>query len=136
MAKNDNDFSVIAAGQNPPNPVELLSSPRMNKALEKLRKTYDYVILDFPPLGEVSDAMAAADKVDGILLVVRQNYCNRLALADTVHQFEFVNAKLLGVVLNGTTESEGKYGKKYYRRYNKKYAYAAAHEKAAESKKN
>lgn len=129
IADNEKAFHVIAAGQNPPNPVELLSSNRMNTAIDTLRKCYDYVILDLPPLGEVSDAMAVANKVDGMLLVVRQNYCNRIALSDTIRQFEFVNTKLLGIVLNGTTESEGKYGKKYYKRYGKQYAYASADNK-------
>ena len=78
--KNDeNAFHVIAAGQNPPNPVELLSSDKMAAVLEMLRQNYDYVILDLPPVGEVSDAMAVAKILDGMLLVVRQNYCNRIA---------------------------------------------------------
>ena len=114
-------FHVITAGQNPPNPVELLSSVRMEAALNTLRKYYDYVILDLPPVGEVTDAMAVAPKADGMLLIVRQNYCDRLVLADAVRQFAFINSKILGVVLNGTVESSRTYGKKYYRRYYKYY---------------
>ena len=86
---NEDAFHVITAGQNPPNPIELLSSDRMKKALEFLRKTYDYVILDLPPVCEVSDAMAVAKETDGMLMVVRQNYCDRLALAEFVRQFDF-----------------------------------------------
>lgn len=129
-----NAFHVIAAGPNPPNPVELLSSERMATALKALRKLYDYVILDLPPVSEVSDAMAIADQTDGILLVVRQNYCDRMILEDTARQFQFINAKLLGVVFNGTTVSSGKYGKSYYKKYGSKYehAYEVA---AARSKK-
>lgn len=114
-------FSVITAGQNPPNPVELLSSARMEAALEILRKSYDYVILDLPPVGEVTDAMAVAKKTDGMLLVVRQNYCDRIVLADAVRQFAFINSKILGVVMNCTVESSRTYGKSYYRRYYKYY---------------
>ena len=114
-------FSVITAGQNPPNPVELLSSARMELALETLRKYYDYVILDLPPVGEVTDAMAVAKKTDGMLLVVRQNYCDRIVLADAVRQFAFINSKILGVVMNCTVESSRTYGKSYYRRYYKYY---------------
>ena len=115
-------FHVITAGQNPPNPVELLSSARMKKALDLLRKAYDYVILDLPPVGEVSDALAIAKETDGILLVVRQNYCDRSVLADAVHQFAFINAKTLGVVFNCTSENGGKgYYKRYYRGYAKSY---------------
>lgn len=118
-------FHVISAGQNPPNPVELLSSERMRKALNRMRKTYDYVILDLPPVGEVTDAMAVAKETDGMLLVVRQNYCDRIVLSEAVRQFEFISAKILGVVFNCTSEHGGNYGKgyykNYYRRYSKKY---------------
>jgi len=122
LVDNEKAFHVISAGQNPPNPVELLSSTRMDSVIETLREHYDYVILDLPPLGEVSDALAVANKVDGTLLVVRQNYCNRVIFSDTIRQFEFINTKLLGVVFNGTTEHEGKYGNRYYKQYRNKYA--------------
>lgn len=114
-------FHVIASGQNPPNPVELLSSVRMNKMLQQLRQLYDYIILDLPPVGEVSDALAVAKETDGILLVVRQNYCNRIVLGDTVRQFEFVGSRILGIAFNCTTETSGGYGKKYYKKYYKTY---------------
>lgn len=114
---NGSLFDVIAAGQNPPNPVELLSSGKMERMLEALRKVYDYVIIDLPPVGEVSDAVAVAKRIDGMLLVVRQNHCDRQVLADAVRQFEFVDTRILGVVLNGTSEHTGKYGKKYYYSY-------------------
>ena len=132
-----NTFHVIAAGQNPPNPVELLSSLRMKKALNAMRKVYDYVILDLPPVGEVTDALAIAKETDGILLVVRQNYCDRNLLADTVRQFDFINAKTLGVVFNCTSEHTGKgYYKKYYKGYAKSYENNDRSVAAAPSKKS
>ena len=115
-------FQVVAAGRNPPNPVELLSSPKMARMLERLRGSYDYIILDLPPVGEVSDALAVAKLTDGMLLVVRQNYCNRVAMSSLVRQFEFVGSRILGVVYNCTTEDGGAYGKKYYKRYGNKYS--------------
>lgn len=147
IKRDEKAFHVIAAGQNPPNPIELLSSAKMARMLELLRKSHDYIILDLPPVGEVSDAMAVANMTDGILLVARQNYCDRMILGDTVRQFEFIGAKILGVVYNCTTESGtkgyykryyNKYGKRYYHRYyTSKGSYAAAdasqkREKAAE----
>lgn len=110
-------FHVITAGENPPNPNELLSSIRMHDALDALRQFYDYVILDLPPISEVSDAMTIANETDGTLLVVRENYCDRLMLAHAIRQLEYINAKILGVVINCTTEKTGKYGKKYYTKY-------------------
>lgn len=122
LGSKGNAFHVISAGQNPPNPVELLSSSRMEKMLVILRKAYDYVIIDLPPVGEVSDAMAVAKKTDGMLLVVRQNYCDRVVLSDAVRQFEFIDTRILGVVFNCTSEHTGKYGKGYYKRYYKRYS--------------
>ena len=135
---DESAFHVITAGQNPPNPVELLSSARMEAALNALRKYYDYVILDLPPVGEVTDAMAVAKKTDGMLLVVRQNYCDRIVLADAVRQFDFIESKILGVVVNCTVESGGKYGKSYYKKYyGKNYSktYEEASKTAARAKR-
>ncbi len=113
-------FDVISAGQTPPNPVELLSSEKMAKTLALLRKSYDYILLDLPPVGEVSDALAVANQVDGMLLVVRQDYCDRHALLSTVSQFEFIESRILGVVYNCASQSGGHYGYKgYYRKYGK-----------------
>ncbi len=134
-------FDVIAAGQNPPNPIELLSSVRMTKFLVLMRQKYDYIILDLPPVGEVSDAMAVAKETDGILLVVRQNYCNRLVLKEAVRQFEFIEARILGVVYNCTAENGGRYGKGYYKRYYRKYGkrysrYYGRYHKQSEQEQN
>ena len=122
LKKEEKAFHVIAAGQNPPNPVELLSSGKMSRFLQQLRQVYDYIILDLPPVGEVSDAMAVANQTDGMLLVVRQNYCDRLVLKDAVRQFDFINARMLGVVYNCATESGARYGKNYYKRYYRQYS--------------
>lgn len=120
--KADEDaFHAISAGSMPPNPMELLSSRRMQKMLEILRQRYDYIILDLPPVGEVGDALAVAKLTDGMLIVVRQNYCDRIALNSAIRQFEFVDAKILGLVINCTTEDGGRYGKPYYRKYYKQY---------------
>ena len=121
IKNEENAFHVITAGEIPPNPIELLSSKRMAAVLKGLRKAYDYIILDLPPVSEVSDALAVAKETDGILLVVRQNYCDRIALNDAIHQFDFVNSKILGVVLNCASEYGGKYEKGYYRRYYRAY---------------
>lgn len=117
ILSEETPFHVISAGQNPPNPVELLSSVRMAGLLTVLRKNYDYVILDLPPVGEVSDALAVAKETDGMLLVVRQNYCTRPVLADTVCQFEFLNTKILGVVVNFSHENGEKRGGSYKKAY-------------------
>lgn len=135
---SEENFDVIAAGVNPPNPIELLSSSKMHRALEILRERYDYIIVDLPPVGEVSDAMAAAKFVDGILLVVRQNYCNTASLGSAVSQFEFIESRILGVVMNCVSEKSGKYARKYYKKYYSSYqsSYAAADSKLKNKNKH
>lgn len=127
-------FTVVPAGKIPPNPTELLNSPRMERFMERFAKNFDYVILDLPPVEEVSDALVAAKLADGVLLTVRQNYCNRVALNDTIRQFEFVKGKILGFLLTCTTENGAGYGnyyyKYYYRRYGKYYKYARSYEES------
>ena len=123
IRENEWSFHAISSGRVPPNPMELLSSARMEKMLQLLREKYDYIIMDLPPVGEVGDALAAAKLTDGMLMVVRQNYCNRIALNAAVRQFEFVDTKLLGVVFNCTIEEGSRYGKRYYKRYYRKYGY-------------
>ena len=113
-------FQVIAAGRNPPNPVELLSSQRMGAFLRELRGEFDYILLDLPPVGEVSDALAVARWVDGTLLVVRQNYCSRNALHSAARQLAFVEGRVLGIVCNCAVESTGSY-KKYYKHRQRGY---------------
>lgn len=131
-------FAVVASGRNPPNPIELLSSAKMANAINQLRDFFDYIILDLPPVGEVSDAMVAAKLTDGILLVVRQDYCSTTALTNAINQFDFIESRILGLVLNCVGEHGGryyrygygkKYGRYYYGRYSRysKYRYSSAY---------
>ncbi len=127
---DEGGFSIIASGHNPPNPIELLSSAKMAKAIERLREFYDYIILDLPPVGEVSDALVAAKLANGTLLVVRQDYCNTHALTSAVNQFEFIESRVLGILMNCVSEPDAGYGKKYYKKYYRRrygYRYASSY---------
>lgn len=93
-------FDVICAGRVPPNPSELLSSPRLGKLFEQLRQEYDVIVVDLPPVGEVSDGIVLAKHTDGTVLVVRRNYCNRQRLTAAVEQFASMKARVLGIVFN------------------------------------
>ena len=95
----------------------------------KLRETYDFIVLDLPPVGEVSDALAVAKMADGIILVARQDYGTRVALKNAVNQFEFIGANLLGVVMNRASDRKKKYGyRNYYKGYYKRYGYYSHYE--------
>lgn len=115
---------VLTAGNTPPNPVELLNSEKMAQAMATLRDEFDYIVLDMPPVCDVSDALSAAKLADGVLLVVRQNYGSHVALRDAIQQFEFVDARIIGCILNCITNKNGKFQKKMYgRRYRYRYGY-------------
>ena len=114
-------LKVISAGRRPPNPMELLRSGKMDRTMAELRKAYNFIVLDLPPVGEVSDALAVARLADGIVLVACQGYGTRVALKNAVNQFEFIGAKLLGVVMNRVSDDQKGYG--YHSHYSKRGGY-------------
>ena len=115
-------LKVVSAGRRPPNPMELLRSGKMTRTLAMLREMHDFIILDLPPVGEVSDALGVAKMVDGIILVACQGYSTRVSVKNAVNQFRFVGANLLGIVLNRVSNRQRGYGyQKYYKRYYKIY---------------
>ncbi|EDM42983.1 tyrosine-protein kinase [unidentified eubacterium SCB49] len=79
-------FDVIVSGPIPPNPSELLMGSRMEKMMAELKEEYDYIILDTPPVGLVTDALDLMKFSDATLYVVRQNYTR-------VGMFQFINEK-------------------------------------------
>ncbi|TNF38198.1 MAG: polysaccharide biosynthesis tyrosine autokinase [Deltaproteobacteria bacterium] len=101
------NLHVMLSGQVPPNPTELLHTPRFNELLERTRENYDTVVFDSPPLLPVADAMVLAQKLDGALVVVRAGKTSRHALRHALRRLETVEADILGLVLN----SEARRGK-------------------------
>ena len=67
----------------------------MKVTLDILRKDFDYILLDLPPVTAVSDPLVASKLTDGMVLVVRQNYSSKRAIAEAVRQLRFVDAKIL-----------------------------------------
>lgn len=96
------NLSILPSGPKPPNPSELLGSVRMNQVIEEARHLYDVVIFDMPPVVAVTDAQIMASKADGTLLVVRENVTRKDALTNAKNLLEMVQARVLGVVYNGT----------------------------------
>lgn len=107
------NLSVLTSGPKPPNPSELLNSQRMNQIIEEARRSYDIVIFDMPPIVAVTDAQIMASKVDGTLLVVRENVTKKEAVAKASELLKLVNARVLGAVYNGAEQSKDQ-GYYYY----------------------
>ncbi|MBR2523792.1 MAG: CpsD/CapB family tyrosine-protein kinase [Clostridiales bacterium] len=112
-------MDVVQAGDIPPNPSELLGSKPFSLLIDNLAESYDVVLLDLPPVGEVSDALVASKVTDGIIVVVRQDYTQTSDLDYALRQIELIGAKIIGFVYNGAASKtrKYKYGKYKYGKY-------------------
>ncbi len=120
--KENENLSYITCGTHAPRPYELLESEAMSKFIEELRKQYDYVIIDTPPLLVVSDAIAIATQVDGTVIVTRYEVSYLNDIGKTLEKLQFAKAKVLGVVVNDYTVNEKtSYSSDRYKYYS--YAY-------------
>lgn len=113
------NFRLLPAGGIPPNPTEILASPRFTQVLNDLVSAADLVIIDAPPVLGLADAGAVASKVDGVLLVVDPGEVTRRNLKHAVDQINKAGGSILGAVMNSVEPREG-YGY-YYQSYYYKY---------------
>ena len=91
---------LLASGSTPPNPAELLQSGNMRRLIEEMRRQYDVVLIDAPPLLPVTDAALLATQADGALLVVHHGVTTNDQVEACVNRLESVGARLLGTVVN------------------------------------
>ena len=94
-------LKLVPAGPLPPNPAELLSSRRLVDFLGQVRRDFDYVLVDTPPVGSVSDSAVLAANVDGVLLVLDAQRTRKGAFRQALRRLEGVGATVLGTVMNG-----------------------------------
>ncbi len=93
-------LSIFPAGPTPPNPSELISSNSMKEMLHSLLGRYDYILIDSPPLGSVTDPMILSTLVDGVILVAKSGRSKGEVLRRGLQSLSSVRAKVLGVILN------------------------------------
>jgi tyrosine-protein kinase Etk/Wzc len=103
-----NNLDLIPSGPVPPNPSELISKPEMSLMFEELGKHYDYIIVDTPPLGIVSDALLLMNYSDINVYVVRENYSRKEYISALNEQFEEGKFKNLSILVN-----DSDYGMRY-----------------------
>ncbi|GIM28760.1 hypothetical protein CPJCM30710_14260 [Clostridium polyendosporum] len=107
---------ILTAGVKPPNSSELLSSIKMKEFMEVLKGEFDYIILDTPPVGIVTDAQVLSQFVDGYLLVVSSGEAVRKDTIKAKELIQYANGRILGVLLNKIKDSTGdNYGSNYER---------------------
>jgi polysaccharide biosynthesis transport protein len=97
---------LLAAGTESQNPAEILSMSKLRKLLNKLREEYDYVIIDTPPVGLVTDAQLISQLADGCLMVVDPKLSKKKMLLRAKELLQHVNTSILGISLNKTVDFE------------------------------
>jgi capsular exopolysaccharide synthesis family protein len=108
------NLSLISCGSLLPNPSELLGSHQMKRFLDDARRKFDFIIFDSPPLNAATDAIVIGTQVDAVVLVIRAGITDRNVAKQKLEMFKNVSARLVGVVLNGTTTEFGHDGYSYY----------------------
>ncbi len=108
------NLSIISCGALVPNPSELLGSLQMRRLLTEVKRKFDYVIFDAPPLDAATDSVVIATLVDAVAVVVRSGSTNFKTAQERLDVFKTVTARLIGVIINGTRESVLKSSYSYY----------------------
>ena len=117
------NFSLLTSGGRSKIPTHLLESPVFGQLLEKLKKHYDLIVVDSPPLGAVTDSLLIAERVDEVIYVCRFNRAFRKHIRLYIKALRAGKNELLGVVLNGLSPRRIEYysNYRYYRSYKKYY---------------
>lgn len=115
---------IIFAGRIPPNPTELLGSERFAPMIRCLRNSYDYIIIDTPPLGSVIDCAVIAENCDGVMMVIETKSISYKLAQEVKGQLEKTKCPILGVILNKEEQNRRSYRSRYgksapYGRYEK-----------------
>jgi capsular exopolysaccharide synthesis family protein len=121
------NLSVIPCGKTPDNPSELLSSSRFPAIIEAIRKHYDFVIIDTPPVLAVSETSAISAQVDGVIFTMRIKKDSKPVAHRSLQMLNDSGAELIGVVVNGIGNAGGKhyeYGGGRYSYQAQKYGYS------------
>jgi capsular exopolysaccharide synthesis family protein len=116
------NLSLLPCGPIPPNPAELIISEKMKEMLRELAERYDHIIIDSPPLINVTDPVILSTMVDGVILVVHGGKSTRDIVRRARQDLSSVGAKIFGVVLNNVDLRREGYDNYYYARYYSGYA--------------
>jgi len=114
-------LEVIPVGTVPPNPAELLFSPRLQQMLDDLRNEFDLIFIDCPPVEIVADASVIAKFADMTVFVIRAGLMEREMLPVVEGYYNDKKFQNMSMLLNGTTAAGSRYG---YHRYGYHYGYA------------
>ena len=108
------NLDVLPSGTIPPNPSELLCSPKFTNLIKKLYEEYDYIIFDTPPIGVVSDALLLKDLIAGFVVVLRERSTTHGDVQNIMDSMKLADAKILGFVKVGCTSNKKRSRRGYY----------------------
>ena len=111
------NLKLLAVGPLPPNPTALLTSDKFQKMLITLRKKYDMILIDLPPLLAASDALIAARVSDGIVMVVRSGQSSKYGLKLAAENISNSGIPIVGIVINDITREDSYHYYHYYYYY-------------------
>lgn len=114
------NFDLLVAGLHTPNPSELIGSQKFAALVEELKKKYDRILIDSPPLQAVSDSLLLSKLANAVLLVVRSELTHERILRSSVRDLQSTKSKILGAVINAVDLNRDAY---HYARYYYRYGY-------------
>ncbi|MBQ8795097.1 MAG: CpsD/CapB family tyrosine-protein kinase [Clostridia bacterium] len=110
-------LDVLTSGSIPPNPSELLASASFDNLINTIRNEYEYIIIDSPPIGVVTDTLLLKDYIGGYVVVVREKVTTHGDIEKTIQSIKLADSKILGFLKVGCTVHEKKHYKGYYGYY-------------------
>ncbi len=116
LKTDEKNLYLLPSGSIPPNPSELIGSPRTSYLFKILKEKFDVIIVDSSPVIPASDVLLLSPQVDGVVFVVKVGEIARTLVKDATHQLQNAQANILGVILNQADMSKGSYYK-YYESY-------------------
>jgi capsular exopolysaccharide synthesis family protein len=115
------DLYLLPCGLIPPDPAELVSSGKMKELLEILALDFQYIIIDSPPLINVSDPVVLSTLAEGVIFVVKGGDTKRSIVRRARQELAAVRARVIGVVINNLNLKTEGYDDYYYQRYHSDY---------------
>ena len=117
------NLDILPVGSIPPNPTELLHGDTFGEVIREMRKKYEYIFIDCPPIDIVADTQIIEEHADRTLFVIRVGLLNRDMLDELEEMYDNKRFKNLTMILNGTYGGGGKYSYKYGYSYGYGYGY-------------
>ena len=124
---------ILPAGIFREDSSELLASPKMKRLITDMKRSYDYILIDTPPITKTVDTFVLGEFIKDVILVIRQNHTLRENVAWAVHELDQAGMNILGVVANGCELSKSAYKNRYDYGYGGEYGYGYGKELSSTS---